>query len=281
MSSSDKELKKSIKMQEKAEKKSLKDAKREEKRLAKNRKNIITSLKKDEYNKKMEPIREERRIKNEAPYRPVLEEIGSAVSHGLGVIFTVIALILLLKKSDTPLKITASIVYSASMMFMFFNSCMYHSFKWGSRVKRIWRRFDYTSIYLLVAGTFAPLQLIELPFEFGEAGKIWGIAYFASMWTLVIIGITFTSIFGPGRVKKINFPLYFIIGWSGVCMIPGWFYYERYALMIWIVGGGVVYTLGMIPFGVFKNKNGMHFLWHIIVFLGVIMHFLGLYFCVY
>ena len=281
MKAEEKEYQKELNLIEKEEIKSLKLAKEEEKKLEKDRKKTIKKEKKEEYDIKMAPIREERRILNEAPCRPVLEEIGSAVSHGLGVIFTIVALILLLRKSDTPLKITASIVYSTAMMFMFFNSCMYHSFKWGSTVKRIWRRFDYTSIYLLVAGTFAPLQLIEIPNEFGDAGLIWGVTYFACMWALVILGVTFTCIFGPGRVRKLNFPLYFIIGWSGVCMIPGWIIYDRIPLLLWIVGGGVVYTMGMIPFGLFRNKNGMHFLWHIIVFLGVIMHFLGLYFCVY
>ena len=277
MSKEDKELK----IKEKEEKKSLKLAKKEAKREEKERKHIIKSEIKDEHDKEMAPIREERRQKNEAPCRPVLEEIGSAISHGLGVIFTAIALVFLLKKSDTPLKVTASIVYAVAMFFMFFNSCMYHSWKWGSKVKRIWRRFDYTSIYLLVAGTFAPLQLIEFESEYGDVGFIWGVTYFACMWALVVVGVTFTCIFGPGRTRKINFPLYFIIGWSGVCMIPGWIIYDRLPLLYWIVGGGVVYTLGMIPFAIFRNKDGMHFVWHIIVFLGVIMHFLGLYFCVY
>ncbi len=272
---------KELKLKEKEELKSLKLAKKEEKLAKKNRASIIKEEKKEAYDIKMAPVREEHRKKNEAPLRPILEEVGSSVSHGLGVIFTTIALALLLSKSDTPLKITASIVYSIAMMFMFFNSCMYHAFRWGSTVKRIWRRFDYTSIYMLVAGTFAPLQLIEIPSEYGDAGFIWGITYFACMWALVIVGVTFTCIFGPGRTRKLNFPLYFIIGWSGVCMIPGWIIYDRLPLLYWIVGGGVVYTLGMIPFAVFRNKNGMHFVWHIIVFLGVIMHFLGLYFCVY
>lgn len=279
--SDEKAYKKALKEQEKEEKKSLVMRSQENKIAEKNHKRIIKSEIKEKKRIEKAPIIEERRLKNEAPKRPLLEEIGCAISHGLGVLFTIAALILLLNKSDTPLKITASIVYSSAMMFMFFNSMMYHSFKWGTKVKRIWRRFDYTSIYMLVAGTFAPLQLIELPSEFGDAGYIWGISYFAAMWTLVIVGVTFTCIFGPGRVKKINFPLYFIIGWSGVCMIPGWIIYKRFDLLAWILSGGIVYTLGMIPFGLFRNKNGMHFVWHLIVFAGVVLHFFGLYFCVY
>lgn len=281
MEDSEKEVKKKLKLKEKEELKSLKKAKKDEKKVQKNIKKTIKDEKKASHKEKMAPIKEEWRKKNEAPERPILEEIGSSVSHGIGALLTIVALILLLQKSNTGLKITASIVYFTAMLFMFLNSCLYHAFKWGTKVKRIWRRFDYTSIYLLVAGTFAPLQLIETPYEYGDIGLIWGITYFAIMWTLVIIGVTFTCIFGPGRVKKINFPLYFIIGWSGICMIPGWIIHERYALIWWIVGGGIVYTLGMIPFGLFRNKKGMHFVWHLIVFAGVILHFLGLYFTVY
>lgn len=281
MNDEEKEINKKLKEQAKEEKKSLKKAKKDNLKAEKDIAREVKKEKKQIKEEKYAPIKEERRRKNEAPERPILEEIGSSISHGVGIIFTIIALILMLRKSDTPLRLIATIVYSSSMLFMFLNSCLYHAFKWGTKVKRIWRRFDYTSIYLLVAGTFAPLQLIEIPFEFGDAGLIWGITYFAIMWVIVIVGITFTCIFGPGRVKKLNFPLYFIVGWSGVCMVPGWIIHERYNLLLWIVGGGLVYTLGMIPFGLFKNKNGMHFIWHLVVLAGVIMHFMGLYFVVY
>ena len=229
----------------------------------------------------MTPTWEEWKRLNEAPKLSLLEEIGNAVSHGVGALLTIIALILLLQKSDTPLKVVASIVYCVAMFFMFFNSCLYHSWKWGMTVKRIWRRFDYTSIYLMIAGTFAPLQLVEIPHDYGDPnGFIFGITYFIIMWALVIVGITLTCVFGPGRTKKINFPLYFIIGWSGVCVIPGWINYNI-NLLWWILIGGIVYTLGMIPFALLKGKQSAHFIWHIIVMAGVIIQFIGIYLCVY
>ncbi len=149
------------------------------------------------------------------------------------------------------------------------------------KVKRIWRRFDYTSIYLMIAGTFAPLQLIEIPRDYGDPqGFIFGITYFAIMWTLVVVGITLTCIFGPGRTKKVNFPLYFIIGWSGLCVVPGWLAHNI-NLFWWILIGGIVYTLGMIPFAVLKGKKSAHFIWHLIVMAGVIIQFIGIYLYVY
>ena len=281
MTKEEKLAKKELKKQEKKERKELEELYYQKKELNEQIEKEVHDVKKQEYIEKMTPIWEKRRKLNEAPKRTVLEEIGSAVSHGLGVVFTIVAFVLMLQKSDTPLKVLATVVYTIAMLFMFLNSTLYHSWKWGTKVKRIWRRFDYTSIYMLVAGTFAPLQLIELPKEFGEAGYIWGITYFGVMWLIVITGVTLTCVFGPGRVKRVNFPLYFVVGWSAISLIPGWLISKNYTLFWWILGGGIIYTLGMIPFGLLRNKKCAHFIWHIVVFLGVIAHFCGLYFGVY
>ena len=274
--------KKALKAQEKKEKKELEDAYMHDRLVDKEIVRDINAIRREEYIKKMTPIWEERKRLNEAPKLSLLEEIGNAITHGLGAILTIVALILLLLKSDTNIKVFASIVYCLAMFFMFFNSCLYHSWKWGLRVKRIWRRFDYTSIYFMIAGTFAPLQLIEIPAEYGNPnGYIFGITYFIVMWALTITGITLTCVFGPGRTKKINFPLYFIIGWSGVCVVPGWIMHDNVDLLLWILFGGIVYTLGMIPFGLLKGKKSAHFIWHLIVMAGVIIQFIGIYLCVY
>ena len=97
------------------------------------------------------------RTLNEAPKLSVLEEIGNAVTHGVGALLGVLGLILLILKSTTSLMLMGSIFYGVSMILMMTMSCLYHSYKWGIKVKRIWRRFDYSSIYLLIGGTFSPI----------------------------------------------------------------------------------------------------------------------------
>ncbi len=216
----------------------------------------------------------------EPPKRSVLEEIGSSVSHGIGCVFAIIGLVLLLQKSTSGLAVMSSIIYMTGLFFMCINSCLYHAFRWGKKVKRIWRRFDYTSIYLLIASTFAPLQLIELAREYPANGEILGVIYFIIMWALTILGITLTCVFGPERTRKVNFPLYFIIGWSAVLMISGWVKYNM-DLFIYILAGGIVYCLGMIPFAAFRNKPVCHFLWHLFVLAGAIIQFIGIYIYVY
>ncbi len=213
------------------------------------------------------------------PKRSVLEEVGNAVTHGLGAILAVIGLLMLLSKSTNGFMIVAACIYMGALFYMMLNSCLYHSFKWGRPVKRLWRRFDYTSIYLLIGGTFAPLQLVEISREYTHGLAI-GIVYISIMWALIITGVTLTAIFGPGRVKKVNFPLYFIIGWSGLALVPGFIKYNI-DLFYYILAGGLVYSLGMIPFAAFKGKESAHFIWHIFVLAGAVVQFIGIYLYIY
>ena len=75
------------------------------------------------------------------------------------------------------------------------------------------------------------------------------------MWAIAITGITLTCVFCPGRMKKINFPIYFILGWTGIIFLPIWLIHQRYGILLWILIGGIIYTLGMIPFALLRKKN--------------------------
>ena len=144
---------------------------------------------------------------NEPPKLTVLEEVGNAVTHGIGAGLAIAGFVLLLLKSDTGLKVMASCFYGISLILMFLMSCLYHSYKSGLAVKRLWRRFDYSSIYLLIGGTFAPLYLVYW-------GNVLGIVLFCVQWALIIAGITIICVFGPGRFRPIHYTLYFVIGWG-------------------------------------------------------------------
>lgn len=229
-----------------------------------------------ENNRRIKKFNKPKKDYDVPPKRSVLEEVGSSVSHGVGAILSIIGLVLLILASKTPAMLVSGTIFMVCMFIMYLNSCLYHAFAWGLKVKRIWRRFDYTSIYLLIAGTFAPIQLVLLERVHGTLGFNIGLAYFIVMWVLFVTGITFTCIFGPNRTRKINFPLYFVGGWSAVFMIPTWIQYD-YHFALWIFIGGIIYTLGMIPFALLRNKGGAHFIWHIFVLLGSIAHFYAIY----
>ena len=223
----------------------------------------------------MESEKEKRRKRirelNEPPQLTALEETGNAVTHGIGAVLALVGFILLLLKSDTGLKIMASCFYGISLFLLMLMSCLYHAFKSGSTVKRLWRRFDYASIYLLIGGTFAPLYLVYW-------GNTLGIIIFCIQWALILLGIVMLSIFGPGRLKWLHFSLYFVIGWSGLIFIPDWIQ-NNMPLLWFILIGGVIYTVGMVPFT--RDKKYDHFLWHFFVVAGAILHWFGIYMFVY
>lgn len=217
-----------------------------------------------------EKIKEIMRL-NEPPHLTVLEEVGNAITHGLGAALAIAGFILLLLKSNTKMKIIATLFYGISLILLMLMSCLYHSFKSGSRVKRLWRRFDYSSIYLLIGGTFAPLYLVYW-------GNTLGITLFCIQWALILIGISIIAIFGPGRFSWIHFTLYFTIGWSGLMFIPS-LIKHNIPLLLFIIIGGIIYTVGMIPF--VRDKKYDHFKWHFFVLVGAILHWIGIYLFLY
>ena len=229
---------------------------------------------------KNEITRERRRVKkernrelNEPPKLDVSEEIGNSITHGIGALIGIVMLVLMIVYSKTNLHLLAGIFYGVSIFIMMLMSCMYHAFKGGLGVKRLWRRFDYSSIYLLIGGTFSPLLLVEL-------GGTLGLVLFCVDWAIIIFGITMVCIFGPGRIKGLHFSLYFVLGWIGLLFIPLWIINDRISLLLWILFGGIVYTLGMIPFVMRKSKNS-HFIWHFFVLAGMIVQWLGIFFNIY
>ena len=210
------------------------------------------------------------RERNEPPRLSVTEDVLNAVSHGVGAGLAAAAMVLLLLRSHSALELLASCVYGISMVVMMLMSCLYHAMPAGSAAKRVLRRFDYTSIYLLIGGTFAPILLVC----FADPVSI---ALFCVQWGVIAFGISLVAVFGPGRWRPLHFTLYFAIGWSGLAFLP-----RRWAAgrpLLGILLGGVVYTLGMIPF--VRNRKWDHCLWHLFVLAGAALHWAGIYWFIY
>ena len=213
----------------------------------------------------------DRRTMNEPPKRSVLEEVGNAVTHGVGALFAVAGLVLLLLKAQTSTGLICALVYGICLLIMFLMSCLYHSFRWGTKVKRLWRRFDYISIYLLIGGTFTPMWLL---FWGGQAGT----AFCIAQWALILLGIIFVAVFGPGRPRALHPVLFVVLGWVGLVFLPR-MVRENPPLFLFILTGGIIYTVGVIPFAL--KRKGAHFLWHFFVFFGAVVHWFGIYFFLY
>ncbi len=213
---------------------------------------------------------EDQRPKN-PPKRSLGQEIGNAVSHGLGSAFAIVSLILMLVFSESAAERVAAVIYSSGMFIMFTSSCLYHAFRHGSAVKRLFRRFDYSGIYFMIGATFAPVLLVHFANTFG-------LVFFIIQWSVIAAGISLVGVFGPTRLRFIHIPLYVLLGWSALMLMPGMFD-GGFSMAMWILAGGVIYTLGIIPFMI-KYKSS-HFIWHIFVLLGAVTQWIGIFTCLY
>lgn len=209
--------------------------------------------------------------RNTPPVLTAGEERFNAVSHALGAVQAAAALVLLLTRAHTGLEILAACVYGISMLTMMLMSSVYHAMPTGSTAKRVCRRFDYTSIYLLIGGTFAPILLVYV-------GGALGFTLFCIQWGVILVGVALMCIFGPGRWRPLHFTLYFLIGWSGLAFLPD-FYLHAKPLLWFILVGGLVYTLGMIPFA--RNRKYDHCVWHVFVLAAAALHWVGIYTQIY
>ncbi|MBQ7332844.1 MAG: hemolysin III family protein [Clostridia bacterium] len=236
-------------------------------------------LKKREYQKEKTVIRDTYYANREAfylengipvpknpPKRSLLEEIGNAVTHGVGAVFAVFAIVLMLIKQNTKEELIGALIYSIGLFVMFGMSSLYHAFPYGSAVKRLFRRFDYSSIYLLIGATFAPILLAYI-------GGVKGTVFFIIQWLIIATGIALIGVFGPGKLRFIHFPLYIILGWSGLLLLPDMLARDA-GFFAYIISGGIIYSLGIIPFAI-KAKIS-HFIWHFFVLGGAVVQWLGI-----
>ena len=205
------------------------------------------------------------------PRRPILEEIGNSVSHGVGSLFSVAAFILMLRSYSGVRELIGAIVYFFGLFVMFTMSCLYHAFPHGSAVKRLFRRFDYSSIYLLIGATFSPVLLSYI-------GTTFSLVFFIVQWCVISAGITFIAVFGPTRLRFIHMPLYIMLGWCALLFLPQMMRANP-IFALYILLGGVIYSLGIIPFAM-KNRVA-HFIWHFFVLAGAVVQWIGIYIYIY
>ncbi|MBQ9482130.1 MAG: hemolysin III family protein [Clostridia bacterium] len=226
---------------------------------------------KENYGERLSEYRGAEISASDPPRRSVLEETGNAITHGAGALLSVAAFVLMLVASDTREKTFSAIVYFIGLFFAFGFSCLYHSFRHGSKVKRLFRRFDYSSIYLLIGATYTPILLCFL-------GGVYGKVFCAVQWAVIITGVTFVGVFGPAKLRPLHFTLYIILGWSALLFLPKMIS-GNFPLFLFVLSGGVIYSLGIIPFAM--NKKVSHFLWHFFVLFGAVLQWIGVYFYIY
>lgn len=209
------------------------------------------------------------------------EEIANAVSHGVVALLGIWALVLLILASNSGISLFAGIIYGISIITLFLMSCLYHSLAF-TKARNVFKRFDHISIFLLIGGTFAPALLL-LPGLQNPVFPNWaistGVMLFIIQWTFIIVGIVFKSIW-VHKFQAFHYVIYLILGWSALVFITQLYAFSVPAFWL-ILGGGVAYTIGTVFYALSSKVKYFHFVWHIFVALGAIIHFIGIYFYIY
>ena len=196
------------------------------------------------------------------------ELIANAVSHGVGIVFGVTALIVLLQRADQPIMISAVLLFSLSLILLYTASTLFHAFPNSmKRVFNVFQRLDHAGIYILIAGTYTPLILLLVP-------SLKGYILLGVLWTIAITGVVFKSIW-IHKFKTVHLLMYLLMGWSVVFV---WSDMSQAispnALrFLWI--GGLSYTVGVIFY--IQRFTYAHFIWHLFVLSGSLFHFMSIY----
>ncbi|MCI1944281.1 PAQR family membrane homeostasis protein TrhA [Clostridium luticellarii] len=198
------------------------------------------------------------------------EEIANAVTHGIGTLLSIAALVLLIvfsvEKGDKWYVISYTI-YGISMFILYLGSTLYHSIT-NVRAKKIFRIFDHASIYLLIAGTYTPFTLTILRSSVG-----WAI--FGIIWTLAILGIIM-KVFWVGKYEVASTLLYIFMGWIIIFAMKKLLILLSPMGIALLVAGGIIYTAGAFLYMLNKIPYN-HAIWHLFVIAGSACHF----FCIF
>jgi len=196
------------------------------------------------------------------------EEIANSITHGVGLVASVVALPILLMKarsSTDPSTLVGATIYGLSLILLYGASTVYHALPL-SDAKRFFRVVDHSAIYLLIAGTYTPFAL-------GPLRGPWGTALLIVIWALAIGGIASKLIVGL-RIRHASTVMYLVMGWLIIVAIKPLVENVPRTGLAWLAAGGIAYTGGVV-FYAMKRVRYSHMVWHLFVAAGSVCHFMA------
>lgn len=203
------------------------------------------------------------------------EERFNMISHIVGGAFGVAALVLCVLVAalhHNPIGVAASAVYGATMILLYTMSSVYHGLT-TVHSKKVLQVLDHCTIYFLIAGTYTPIVLTAIR----EVNPVLGWTLFGVEWGLAALAIPLTAIdhrqYGP-----VAMACYILMGWM---VLPFWktavdaLGAEGFGFLL---GGGILYTIGAVLYGLGKKIRYMHNVFHVFVFLGSLLQFFAILF---
>ncbi|KUP06492.1 hemolysin D [Bacillus coahuilensis m2-6] len=197
------------------------------------------------------------------------EEIANAITHGIGFLLSIPALVLLILfavQRGTAWHVVSFTIFGTTMIILYFFSTMLHSFR-PSKAKRFFAILDHSAIYLLIAGTYTPFLLVSIRGALG-----WTL--FGIIWGLAIGGIVFKFIF-VDRFNLISTLFYILMGWMIIIAIRPLYESITGTGFTLLLIGGILYSFGAI-FYIWEKLPYNHAIWHLFVIAGSSF----MYFCI-
>lgn len=196
------------------------------------------------------------------------EEIANSVTHGLGLLASLVGLPVLVLAAagrGDALQVAGASVFGASLVALYAASTTYHAWP-PSRTRRVLQVVDHAAIYLLIAGTYTPFTL-------GVLRGAWGWTLFGLVWSLAALGIVAKVRLGV-RHPRLSTLLYVAMGWLGIVAIRPMMEQLPTAGLVWILAGGLLYTAGVAFYAADRLRYG-HAVWHLFVLGGSTCHFVA------
>ncbi len=195
------------------------------------------------------------------------EEVANSISHGIGLIAALVATPFLIthavRRGDTGFIVGASL-FGATMVLLYLASTLYHAFPTG-KARHVFQVIEHAAIFLLIAGTYTPFTLGVL---YGE----WGWTLLGLIWGLAVVGVVLKA-FNKMEHPIASTGLYLLMGW--LILIAVGPLYDRIPVsgLLWLVAGGVAYTIGVFFFVADSHLRYGHFIWHLFVMAGTTCHY--------
>lgn len=197
------------------------------------------------------------------------EELFNAITHGLGALFSAAALVLMLIRARDALGMTTAAIFGTSMILLYTISCVYHALYPGLRGKKVLRVLDHCSVFLLVFGTYIPVSLL------GVSG-VRGWLLFGLVAFFTVFGIVFT-VLDLERYQLAAVLCQLLSGWSILIGVSELRASAGLPGLIWMIAGGVMYTIGATLYGIGKKRKYYHSAFHVFCLLGTFCHFWAIY----
>ena len=205
---------------------------------------------------------------NPASLYSVAEEVAHSATHGAGLLLSIAGLVILIVLASTngnAWHVVSVTIFGTTLVILYGASTFYHAWP-KHRLKQLFRTFDHSAIYLLIAGTYTPFTLVNL-----RGG--WGWALFGVVWGLAVFGIVLESV-AARRMKVLSVTLYVGLGWLVAIAVKPLLESVPAGGLILLLSGGMAYTGGVV-FYAWRKIPFNHTFWHVFVVAGSVCHYMA------